>query len=230
MNRKFYFVSIIVAVFLCFAFYPSTALAVGELDSDINELLAPYRVVMQAVGSEFGYSPRIPEGEEVNVYNNLKNYTLEEFEKTLREQYIDALAAPERIIAKVSGNGKILEQTEIYRDGSITYYKDEENAIDITPNRAPASRRYERENISGNTLYHVFVDVKILINPPCFDSLVGSGYFSSMTLNYFKTTNFTYSFNSGSTELYGTHKGTILTPSGLDLLVATTLNYTYFPD
>lgn len=59
---------------------------------NLDELLAPYQEVLDKLNKELGTTLAIQNGAEETFYNAYKNYTLEEFENCIKQNYLDAVA------------------------------------------------------------------------------------------------------------------------------------------
>lgn len=79
------FITVLILVVLC-AFFVNPGFVLGAEINTMDVLLEPYIKVIEKVNQETGETIYIPKGEEANVYNFYKDYSLKEFELTLLDE------------------------------------------------------------------------------------------------------------------------------------------------
>lgn len=77
----------IVGTILSIIFVLGLSVSAATTEENIDELLAPYKVVIDKVNTELGSAFYIPDKNKEKVYNNIKNMTPDEVEAMLREDY-----------------------------------------------------------------------------------------------------------------------------------------------
>lgn len=80
-------ISIIICAVLVFLSTISTATSITSGNLDLDQLLSPYQEVIDKLNFEYNADMILPSDGKEEVYNKVKNKTVEEFEKDLRKSY-----------------------------------------------------------------------------------------------------------------------------------------------
>ncbi len=114
-----------------------------------GDLLRPYQAVLDRINREYaGLGPKIhiPSGSEKKVYDSIKGLSLPEFEKIMREEYLDALkyadppenAEESYVLIPSGGSGPVVgKKSSAGGNADRTHKKSDDgkiNPVDPIPN------------------------------------------------------------------------------------------------
>jgi hypothetical protein len=106
MKKVLLFITCILLV-ISFSFLTDTPFINGLIKSDNEDIrakLAPYQAVIDKINKEYSSSIRIPEEGLLEVYNNVKDTPIAEFEANLRRDYLMVKDTPRYTYIDGKGN------------------------------------------------------------------------------------------------------------------------------
>ncbi len=170
--------------------------------SDIDALLAPYLEVIEKVNQEVGSSIYVPEEEKEGVYNYYKDMSLEEFEQTIKNEYL--------LSSNYNNYSEVLSVETIVVDNSKT--------------RSITENIVQTKNISHNSYVRLYSTVIGSGNPIKYKyktlNTLETGPQNGNTGYFFVFDEFTVTLNSTKTSCTVYMEGVLKNSAGLTLLVA----------
>lgn len=106
MKKGFLFIACILLVF-SFSFIANKPFINGIVKSDSEDIkakLAPYQAIIDKINKEYGSSICIPEDSLLEVYNNVKDTPIAEFEANLRRDYLSVKDTPRYTYVDINRN------------------------------------------------------------------------------------------------------------------------------
>lgn len=216
--KKFFSLLAVLGMILCSSL--SIVASAAEIEgTSVSALLEPYVEVIERVNEETGKQIYIPQGKEESVYNYYKNYSLEEFEKSL----LHDIYQYDRV-RNVSPDSESM---------TIEYFGAEsaDIAADNIEPRSVVEDIEQRAAISHNSYLYLYSTVfgggsPITYNYQSING-IGIGWPSDYTGFHFGLTSWTYSLGNNNRSCTVTIKGSPQNAAGLTQTVLLTENVTF---
>lgn len=201
---------------LCIPTYAS-----AEKAKTIDELLAPYRAVIDKLNAELGSTMYIPDKNKERVYNNIKDMSLDEFETMLRNDYKTQSADKSSTTKSESSESGDYsrDSIKVKNDSDITI-KSVREEITQTASISYNSEMYLTSTVfsaTGASGTYTYSSI----------SEYGSQWPSSYTGYHFAVDEGSYSLSSDRKKCTVTLKGHPENSSGIALTVALTAKNTF---
>lgn len=208
------------------------------------EKLDPYQKIINKINKEYGASITIPTDELSEVYNNISDTSLEEFESNLRKDYEEVKNLPSNVYidltnekananTTIEDNGvdapsTLLKNNEETTPKSSGTIKESDSSLIITPFSM-------RESITQYTYLdygRVFLSSVVFSgsgSPGTFtyQSITGSGHSTYTDRTHFRSTTSSHSLSNGNKNCTVVYKGSLYTAAGINLLTTRTYTITY---
>lgn len=188
-------------------------------NQELRKKLAPYQAVIDKLNIELASQICIPEDGLYEVYNNVKDLSLEQFESNLRRDYeIAKSAEPETYI-------------DLSKDqmADITYSKESDisQVSEAIPYSVSYAKRQYRDLTEGGRVYLDSEVYSPTSTTYYYSNITGYGYVTFYDRVHFRANYYAYALMESNTLCMVRYDGSMYTADGVNLLVLKTIYVTY---